>query len=52
MRWADIQGITVLGQRRTGVIAPTGAARAIADRDWRTGRIGEWFRVYRPDLMP
>ncbi|MCW3838988.1 hypothetical protein ONA70_02610 [Micromonospora yasonensis] len=106
MRWADIQGITVLAQRRTGVVAPTGAARSVAaadsaafaaantghgivgigevltraqvaqqrqagpvwqpfgktddaflrltlvDREWRTGRIGEWFRAYRSDLMP
>ncbi|GAA0726664.1 hypothetical protein Drose_12140 [Dactylosporangium roseum] len=106
MRWADIRGIAVLDQRRTGVIAPYGVARAAAaadsaafaaantgdglvgigevltpaqaaqqrqagpawqplgktgaaslrlavvDREWRTGRIGEWFRAYRPDLMP
>ena len=24
----------------------------LVDREWRTGRIGEWFRAYRPDLAP
>ncbi|MFJ8582575.1 hypothetical protein [Micromonospora sp. NPDC093277] len=24
----------------------------LIDRDWRAGRIGDWFRVYRPDLAP
>jgi hypothetical protein len=106
LRWADIQGVTVLGQRRTGVIAPSGVARTVAsgdsaafaaantgaglvgigdvltreqvaqqhqrgpgwvrfgdptevnmrlvvvDRQWQTDRIGEWFRQYRPDLVP
>lgn len=24
----------------------------LIDRNWMTGRIGEWFRRYRPDLLP
>ncbi|WP_213452027.1 hypothetical protein [Rhizomonospora bruguierae] len=45
-------------QRRAGPAwQPAGTVReaslrlAAVDHDWRTGRIGEWFRVYRPDLL-
>jgi hypothetical protein len=106
IRWADIERVTLLAQKQTGVIAPYGPARAAAasdaaafaeansgagitgmgdvltydqaaqqqrrgpdwvrfgepiqvnmrlvvvDRTWQSDRVGEWFRSYRPDLMP
>jgi hypothetical protein len=105
IRWADIQQVTVMAQKKSAVIAPAGIARTAAsgdaaafaaantgagivgqgevlthdqvaqqarqgqtwlrfgepievsmrlvvvDRAWQSGRIGEWFRQYRPDLM-
>jgi len=33
MRWADIEQVTLLSQKQTGVIAPYGAARAAAASD-------------------
>lgn len=29
-----------------------GLRLVVIDRDWQSGRIGEWIRAYRPDLLP
>jgi len=32
--------------------AQTGVILTHFDKEWETGRIGQWIRAYRPDLLP